>query len=697
MARIDSVGRMRLPPDSGIRTQAHSEREHATSEPVKRALTEWFQAVRQGQQSSTDEVLTGALRNILTDRVQRGDPLPRFLPLQVLAQLDPGRDGNLRYQVQLGQSLVELTSRVPLQPGQTLLVSASERGPTVMVPQTPAQYRLIESMAQRQQLTLLPALQRQLVLTPLNTLLQASGPAPMPARLSPDTALGATPAPTNPVAGNPTSAPIGTSPGSAPSGASVPAASWMAQLLTIAVQHWRDALPTAPAAPSARQATGTGPTTAAGATNPPAATPGTTNSPVAAPAQSAEATAARPEPTRPGADAGRRLALSQHWIPQLIATAKQTHGEATASTVRQVWQQWQQAAAERLQTTPMPDLSRINLAPATRPAQPLPPMTPNAPQVTVQATDPVRSDARPAGAAAPSAAAAPGAGPEVGSPGTPPIDPTRLVPMLRTLTPAVSAAADRMPPGRTEPAPVPADIWRLIAEQVLDQRLQQLGQSSHPTLQEQLQRRAEQLRSQQTMTYSPDQLRQQLGQRPGGEAGSAQQTAMQQEQQSLLQLRQTLEQVSQQQLVRTLQSILPDNPVDPPRVLQGIPLLSDQQLLWFELERHAEEKKSADKEDGHTQTWILDLHFQLPPLAPVCARLRWSQGQAELTFLTDDTPTLRAFHNHLDALKQRLDELSLPVGELQCRYGLPPRRGAGNPADTASSSQGKSHQIDVRT
>jgi len=39
MAKIDSVGRMRLPPDSGIRTQAHSRREHATSEPVKQAMT----------------------------------------------------------------------------------------------------------------------------------------------------------------------------------------------------------------------------------------------------------------------------------------------------------------------------------------------------------------------------------------------------------------------------------------------------------------------------------------------------------------------------------------------------------------------------------------------------------------------------------------------------------------------------------
>lgn len=777
MAKIDSVGRMRLPPDSGIRTQAHSEREHATSEPVKQALSEWLQVIRQGRQDGSDTALTRALQSILTERAERGESMPRLLPLQVLSAQGQDERQGFRYQVQLGQALLTLSSRTPLQPGQTLAVTLSERGPELLVPQNSTQQRLLLTLIQQQQLTLLPAPQRIQSIAPLQSLgeLLRTAPTPVllqptagpslstsqpasqplsasqiqgPANLAASATTTASPTPsTAPQAG--TMDTTGRADNTVPPTSSAPqpmapqpmvplataaqataAASWLAQLLPVALQAWRAAMPAVPQHQTPLS-TGTVSTQATPSDQP---MPAAQAAPVISGAESTQA----PTRTDPrdraenvplsGTRSDARVMLSQHWIPQLIEATRQQHGTLTPQALRATWQGWQQAAAARMQELPMPDLSRVTLTPQpTQPtgplAQPVPLMpvpnshnplqtlVPTAQQaaqtVTTAQTAPTATTQ-----AAPSAAATghqlatttPAAEPPTAenrsqaatrpadAPAT--MDPLRLVPLLRINS--AQPADQPLPVRETQTRSVPADVWRLVAEQVLDQRLQQLGQSGAPTLQEQLQRRAEQLRLQLTTTYSPDRLRQQLGQRQamGGE-NTAASTAVQ-EQQALLQLRQTLEQVGQQQLVRVLQSVLPDNPAESPRLLQGIPVMSDQQLFWFELERQTTREENAESDAAPTSRWVLDLHFQLPPLAPVCARLSWQGQEAGLTFLTDDTPTLRAFHHHLDQLEQRLQELGLPVSEVQCRYGLP-KREAKTHSVSSGREDGHSHKIDVRT
>ncbi|MCH8552160.1 MAG: flagellar hook-length control protein FliK [Natronospirillum sp.] len=708
MAKIDGIGRMRLPPDSGIRAQPHSERERATSEPLKRALTDWFQAVRQGREGSTDPALTDALRNILADRVQRGEPVPRFLPLQVLSSLEPGKNGLPRFQVQLGQSLLELTSRANLQPGQTLVMAASDRGPIVLVPKTPEQFRLVDALVQRQQLSLLPAVQRQVSLNPVQAWLNQSPAHATQAPTAPPNQASAPQPPGAPVTvpASPLS-PVASA--ALQSGSVTPAASWMAQLLPVVLQAWQSALP------------GVNATDTLG-TRLAAAAPSLPGMPAGASPVPATASDAGARPSAQATPNEQRLQLSQHWIPQLIETARRDYGSATPETVRQVWQNWQQGATSRLQTTPMPDLSRVPLSPADtggRTSAPVPVPLLNAGATPLTTANPLTAGtataagsestlARPTAsvpapgtttsAAPASAGGAPSATPTTGNAGAETtLNPAQLVPILRAAMRAPTEAATT-PTQRSEPQALPADVWRVIAEQVLDQRLQQLGQSGHPSLQEQLQRRADQLRSQRTMTYSPEQLRQKLGQRTAsaGDTTGGTQSAQQQEQQTLMQLRQTLEQAGQQQLVRALQSILPDNPAEPARLVQGIPVMSDQQLLWFELERHRpHDEDEAGEEPASSNQWVLDLHFHLPPLAPVCARLHWQGETAELTFLTNDTPTLRLFHNHLEGLQQRLEDLALPVEEVQCRYGLPRRKGRSGSSDQMPPSA--LHQIDVHT
>jgi len=159
-------------------------------------------------------------------------------------------------------------------------------------------------------------------------------------------------------------------------------------------------------------------------------------------------------------------------------------------------------------------------------------------------------------------------------------------------------------------------------------------------------------------------------------------------------VRQLLEQVSQQQQIRTLQGTSPDtNSPETLRQIQGIPVLANQQIEWFELERRKPEEDESGDPPDKSQRWVLDLHFQLPPLAPVCARLRWDTDHGRIEFLTDDTPTLRAFHTHLASLNQRMSALGLPIEDIQCRHGLPKR--AGSPV--RGNLQTGDHQIDIHT
>lgn len=637
MAKIDSVGKMRLPPDSALRPHAYSERERATSEPTKRALTEWFQVVQQQRQGQTDQALTRAIEAALNPRTDDKQPVPRALPLTVVSALTPTQPGRHDYSVQLGQQLVRISSSTLLQPGQTLLLTPTPQGPQLLVPNRPDQSHLMLAAAQRHQLSLLPAVQVQ---TAVSALLQQLPDlarlwltVPAPAAAQPTTAAVsnvATPAtePPSTTAQKPADAAIVAS-GSNKTGPTTSSVSALTSgPLRDLLMRWAESLP------SVR-----------------ASAPTSTASPTSGPTPASVLTG----------DAST-LKNSQHWITQLIQTAQHTYGKATPESVRAVWNQWQQNASALLQT-PSASASPIP-APTPSPSTSQPPVAPST----------VQTPAQPSGL------------PTGSAPSSTDITALLALPILHK---GMSTAATSTTPNAKAPihqGTPPADWWRLVAEQWIDLRLTQLGsQAPQLSLQEQLKQRAQDILTRTHNLYSPDQMRQSLSARATADP------AMVREQQSLLAVRQTLEQVAQQQQVRTLLG-LPNEPSgDTSRILHSIPVWSDQHLVWFDLERHATEQDN-DPEKKQMTEWVLDIHFHLAPMAPICARLHWRDDQCSVHFLTDDAATLRSLHQSAPQFSQRMSALSLPVEDVQCRHGLPKRAANASRSGTVSS-----HQVDIRT
>ncbi|MFY0665834.1 MAG: flagellar hook-length control protein FliK [Natronospirillum sp.] len=646
MAKIDSIGKMRLPPDSALRPQAYSERERASSEPTRRALTDWFQVVQQQRQGQTDQALVRAIEAAIGPRVDNNQQAPRSLPMTVISALEPTQPGRHEYQVQLGQQVIRISSGTVLEAGQTLLLIPSTKGPQILVPSRPEQQIVMLDAAQRQQLSLLPALQVQSALVALKTLLPdllrtastpsalASTPSLTPPTAAPSTTSGAIAAPGNlqsNTTGEPARAAVNTAPGTTPEALQITA---LRDLITRWVQAMPTAVRTAPTAESTLNPATPTPLSASGLANV-ATTTGST----------LEGSAA--------------VKNSQHWISQLITTAQDTYGKTTPETVRAVWTQWQQGAQAQLQLGA--DSTRL---PATTDGK------------AVSAGAQVASPPNSAGVSSPVTGNSASGSTTKGSENNPLLQ----LPVMRTSPKAAHAERPPLPP--------PADWWRVVAEQVIDQRLLQQGvQAPQLTLQEQLKQRAQDILARSNTLYSPDQMRQSLAPK----VGRGPENAVLREQQTLLAIRQTLEQVAQQHQVRTLLSLPADQGTDGPRLLQGIPVWSDQHLVWFDVERHPPEDTNEEA-SGKSAEWVLDVHFHLAPMAPICARMHWRNNSCSLHFLTDDAPTLRAIHDKVSDFSQRLTSMGLPVEDVQCRHGLPKR--VSGKANASNPSQ---HQVDIRT
>ncbi|WLD56864.1 flagellar hook-length control protein FliK [Salinispirillum sp. LH 10-3-1] len=628
MAKIDSIGRMRLPPDSALRPHAYSERERASSEPTRRALTDWFQVIQHQRQGHTDQALVRAIEAAIGPRVDNNQPSPRSLPMTVISSLEATQPGRHEYQVQLGQQVIRISSSTVLQPGQSLLLIPTPKGPQILVPSRPEQQNIMLDAAQRQQLSLLPTLQIQTALTALKALIPDLMRAPAPAAATPQAPNGnmAVPAEVRNAALSASSGlPLNslsaeTGRVTAPPASATSSETQPLTMLRELIGRWAQAMPAA-----ARLA----------ADNPPMPTQSQA-SPVALPT-----TATHPMGLLANAIAPSDLAAikgSQHWVTQLIQVARETYGKATPETVRAVWTQWQQGASGQLQQGNSPKTAGAGSNAGT--------VNTGTNTSSTQSTD---------------------------------NNPLLRLPVMQGNPKAAHSERPPLPP--------PADWWRVMAEQLVDQRLLQQGvPAPQLSLQEQLKQRAQDILARSSTLYSPEQMRQSFTARGAGTDGIAHR-----EQQSLLAIRQTLEQVAQQQQVRTVLGLTADPTADTPRLLQGIPVWSDQHLVWFDVERQPSEESTTDGKE-QTSEWVLDIHFQLPPMAPVCARMHWRNNTCSLHFLTDDAPTLRAIHSHVSEFSQRLTAMGLPVDDVQCRHGLP-KRVSGR----TTTHHHSEHQVDIRT
>lgn len=604
MVRIDGSDRMRLPPDSGLRPNAYSAREHASSQPTREAFGAWLQLLQRGPGQDAASELARALEQTLSQRAESRQAPPRALALTVLTA-EPQGDGS-QARVQLGNRVFTLTSTAPLYPGQTLTLQPDGDQLRVTIPQTPVQKLALLQAARQAQLSLLPTPSARTGLASLTPWLNASTQTSSQS-LFPGSTAGAP----------------GTRSAAGPQAVTGPGVvSRVARLLPLILQQWQSALP------QAAHSTATSP-------------------PVAGPA-GADSSAAAGLPV--AADAIRQ---SQHWIPQLIQATRAQQGEVTPAALRATWQQWVASARQQVTNWPAPDLSQSRLTP----------LQPDTAGIT----------RRPLAPAGQSTATWLKTQPLLSPAGTAP---------TRARTESTDAPAHQT---------LPADFWRLLAEQVIDQRLHQSGgRSLIPSLQEQLQRRAELALRQVTQTYNPAMLRQ-----ASVNQAAASGTAASAEQQTLLQVRQILEQFSQQQSARILQSSITEGATENRGTHTAIPVMGQDQVVWFDMNQwRAPEESDDDTQETPGSRFTLDLHFHLTPMAPVCARLQWQGSGYEILFLTRDTQTLQLFHRQLGDLDQRLQQSGLPVDNIQCRYGMPPRRpeSLGPSADTRTSTQ-----VDVRT
>ncbi|MFC3852818.1 flagellar hook-length control protein FliK [Salinispirillum marinum] len=625
MAKIDSGSRMRLPPDSALKPQPYSEREHATTAAQQRTLTDWFQLAQQQRQGQADPTLARAIETALQSHRELTTAQGHRLTVTVLGPSSSGVAG--QYEARAGDQTLRIQSATPLQAGQNLLLTTSPSGPALVVPASDQQRSAMLTIARQAQLARLPTLQPQTSAKSIQALLNALTQINQAIRPDPTTQqnpLGSTTRPDNPQA---TPTPGTTNPEARALGTSQP-------ILTTLLSRWLSTMPQAPVQPP--NAVNGPATVATGAATATGQTPAMPAPEFVQTLVSNLKSLATPSTEPPSTSASQKSA-GQHWISQLVQTAQQEYGAATAQTVRKVWQQWQQNTLNNLAST-LPETGKSAMPAAT--------------SLTATSSAPVSRE---------------------------------TLDTLMQQLPLLASAKTRDP--ELKPLTPPNDWWRLAAEQWLDLRTQVASAASAKplSLEEQLRQQAQRLLHQSGPTYSPEQLKRSFAlRRESTHLPNS-------EQQQLALIRQTLEQVNQQQTTRHLLSLGADTAVEQPRILHSIPVWSDQHLVWFDIERHPEPEGSEHKKNKPSR-WCLDVHFHLPPMAPMCARLLWEGEHCSLQFLTDDSATLRMLHDHINGFQQRLQQMGLPVEEVLCRHGLPKRQ---QRAETTPSTGG--HRVDIRT
>lgn len=630
MAKIDSGSRMRLPPDSALKPQPYSERENATTAAQQRTLTDWFQLAQQQRQGQADPTLARAIETALQSHRELTTAQGHRLTVTVLGPSSSGVAG--QYEARAGDQTLRIQSATPLQAGQNLLLTTSPSGPALVVPASDQQRSAMLTIARQAQLARLPTLQPQTSAKSIQALLNALTQINQAIRPDPTTQqnpLGSTTRPDNPQA---TPTPGTTSPEARALGTSQP-------ILTTLLSRWLSSMPQAPMQPpnavNGPATAATGAATATGQT--PAVPASELMQTLLSNLKSLAIPSTEPPSTSVNQTNANQKSAGQHWISQLVQTAQQEYGAATAQTVRKVWQQWQQSTLNDPNGVSM--ASRNNASSSVSQ-----PATASGPPSSEEAMKKLLQE----------------------------------LPILSSTKAAETAHKPLLPPN---------DWWRLAAEQWLDLRTTNASTvSAKPlSLEEQLRQQAQRLLHQSGPTYSPEQLKRSFAlRRESTHLPNS-------EQQQLALIRQTLEQVNQQQTTRHLLSLGADTAVEQPRILHSIPVWSDQHLVWFDIERHPEPEGSEHKKNKPSR-WCLDVHFHLPPMAPMCARLLWEGEHCSLQFLTDDSATLRMLHDHINGFQQRLQQMGLPVEEVLCRHGLPKRQ---QRAETTPSTGG--HRVDIRT
>lgn len=103
-----------------------------------------------------------------------------------------------------------------------------------------------------------------------------------------------------------------------------------------------------------------------------------------------------------------------------------------------------------------------------------------------------------------------------------------------------------------------------------------------------------------------------------------------------------------------------------------IPMRDQQQLVPLQVQIQSEERPSKKKEPGQV-VWRVDLAFDLAPLGPLQVQAQLMAGSISSHFWAERAGTASLINLELQHFRQRLLDLGLEVGELDCQQGVPPR------------------------
>ncbi|MFJ4054537.1 flagellar hook-length control protein FliK [Pseudomonas sp. NPDC089743] len=110
-----------------------------------------------------------------------------------------------------------------------------------------------------------------------------------------------------------------------------------------------------------------------------------------------------------------------------------------------------------------------------------------------------------------------------------------------------------------------------------------------------------------------------------------------------------------------------------------VPIRHGQEFIPLQVKIQREEtpqqqaEQQQESQDPLQALWRLELAFDLSPLGPLQVQAQLSQGRLSGHLWAEREPTARLIDSQLGALRSRLLERGLDVGDLECHPGIPPQ------------------------
>lgn len=133
-------------------------------------------------------------------------------------------------------------------------------------------------------------------------------------------------------------------------------------------------------------------------------------------------------------------------------------------------------------------------------------------------------------------------------------------------------------------------------------------------------------------------------------------------------LPQLLNSLLQHQTISQLQHSGANLQTDLPTSLQWLPFFHQGILKSAEFEL-ASDTSPETKE----RQWRLKVYFSFPPLATICAELRFTTKDLSLTLWSESPATLQRLQQHSESLQAMINN-HVSCQSLNCQYGMPPKK-----------------------